>query len=109
MAIDQRYGHRLFDTIHKQPPARKPGHHLLMSGRNQRTQAGVRELAMWVQFYLAISSVRGGHQWRIGNTELQMRYVHESNPLSHMTMAQCQVARPVVELFQRRTLRAPLN
>ena len=60
-----------------------------MNGRNQRTQAGVRKLALRAQFYLAISSVRGGHQCRIGNTELQMRYVHESNPLSLMTVAQC--------------------
>ena len=89
MTIDKCYGHRLFNRIQKQSPARKPCNHLRMSRRNQRTQAGVRELAMCVQFYLAISSVRGRHQWRIGNTELQMRCGHESNPLSHMTVAQC--------------------
>src|SRR5713226_326086 len=109
MTIDERYGHRLFNRIQKQSPARKPSNHLRMSRRNQRTQSGVRELALWAQLYLAISSVRGGHQWRIGNTELQMRCGHEPNPLSHMTVAQCQIARCVVELFHRATPRAPLN
>jgi len=89
MTIDERYGHRLFNRIQKQSPARKACNHLRMSRSDQRTQAGVCELSMWEQFYLAVSSVRGGHQWRIGNTELQMRRDHESNPLSHMTGAQC--------------------
>jgi hypothetical protein len=88
MTTDQGYGHRLFDRIQKQPPARKPSHHLGMNGCNQRTQAGVCKLAVRVQFDLAIRFVRGSHQCRIGNTELQMRYVHESDPLSLMTMAQ---------------------
>src|SRR5258706_7992100 len=33
MTTDQGYGHRLFDRIQKQPPARKPSHHLGMNGR----------------------------------------------------------------------------
>src|SRR5712664_1979362 len=59
MTIDERCGHRLFNRIQKQSPARKPSNHLRMSRRNQRTQSGVRELALWAQLYLAISSVRG--------------------------------------------------
>jgi hypothetical protein len=34
MTIDQRYGHRLFDRIHKQLSARKPGNHLRMNGKS---------------------------------------------------------------------------
>jgi hypothetical protein len=45
MTIDQRYRHRLFDGIQKQPPARKAGNHLRMNGRNHRTQARVRKFA----------------------------------------------------------------
>jgi hypothetical protein len=45
-----------------------PGNHFRMNGRNQRTQARVRKLALLAQFYLAISSVTGGHQCRIGKT-----------------------------------------
>ena len=89
MTIDQRYGHRLFDRIQEQSSARKASNHLRMSGRNHRTQTRVRKLTGSVQFYLAVSSVRAGHQCRIGNTELQMRYVHKSNPLPHVTIAQC--------------------
>src|ERR1700722_17829514 len=100
MTIDQRYGHRLFDRIQKQPPARKASNHLCMNGRNHRTKARVRKLARRAQFYLAVSSVRAGHQCLIGNTKLQMRYVHESDPLSLMTMAKCQVGCRVVELLQ---------
>src|ERR1700733_9700264 len=109
MTIDQRYGHRLFDRIQKQPTAWKTGNHLRMNGHNHRTEPRVCKLAGRAQFYLAVSSVRAGHQCRIGNTELQMRYVHEPDPLSLMTMAQRQVAGRVLELFQRGTLRAPLN
>src|SRR5712671_3907986 len=61
MTIDQRYGHRLFNRIQKQSPARKASSQLRMSRRDQRTQACVRELALCAQFYVAISSVRGGH------------------------------------------------
>ncbi len=45
MAIDQRYGHRPFDRIQKQPPAREASHHLRMNRRNHRAQARVRKLA----------------------------------------------------------------
>jgi hypothetical protein len=45
VTIDQRYGHRLFDRIQKQPPARKASNHLRINGRNHRTQARVRKLA----------------------------------------------------------------
>src|SRR5258705_3885413 len=103
MTVDKCDGHRLFNRIQKQSPARKPSNHFRMSRGNQRTQAGVREPALRAQFYLTISSVRGGHQWRIGNTELQVRCGHESNPLSRMTVAKCQIARRVVELFQSGT------
>ena len=89
MTTHQGYGHRLFDRIHKQPPARKPSHHLGINGRNQRTQSGVCKLAVMAQFDLAIRLARGSHQCRIGNTELQMRYVHESDPLSLVAMAKC--------------------
>ncbi len=65
-----------------------------MSGRNQRTQAGVFKLAVRAQFDLSDRRVSGCRQCRIGNTELQMRYVHEPDPLSLMTIAQRQVAHP---------------
>jgi hypothetical protein len=45
MTADQGYGHRLFDRIQKQPPARKASSHLRMNGRNYPTQARVRKLA----------------------------------------------------------------
>ena len=77
------------DRIQKKPPARKPSHHLGMNGRYQRTQAGICKLTARAQFDLAIRFVRGSHQCRIGNAELQMRNVHESDPLSLMTIAQC--------------------
>src|ERR1700730_10571458 len=109
LTTDQGYRHRLFDRIQKQPPAWKPSHHLGMNGRSQRTQAGVCKLAVRAQFHLATRFIRGSHQCRIGNTELQVRHVHESDPLSLMTMAQGQVASLVVELFESATLRAPLN
>src|SRR5262249_44739778 len=78
-------------------------------GCNQRAEAGVRKLAASVQFYLAVSSVGASHQCRIGNTEVQMRYIHESDRFTDMTLAYCQVSRRIVELFQQRTLRAPFN
>jgi hypothetical protein len=89
MTTDQGYGHRLFDRIQKQPPARKSSHHLGMNGRNQRTQAGVGKLSVGAQFDFATRFARSGDQCCIGNTQLQMRYVHESDPLSLMTIAQC--------------------
>jgi hypothetical protein len=76
----QHYGHRLFDRIQKQPPARKASGHLRMNGRNHRTQTRVRKLALCAQFYLTVSSVRAGHQCRVRDAELQMRCRHESNP-----------------------------
>jgi len=60
-----------------------------MSSRNQRTQARVSKLARSAQFYFAISSLSGGQQRRSGNTEPQMLYLHESDPLSYQTVAQC--------------------
>src|SRR5262252_9910216 len=97
MIIDQRDGHRLFDRIQKQPPARKTSSHLRMNRSSQPTQAGVRKLALRAQFYLTIRSMRGGRQRRIGNTDLQMRCGHDSYPLSYLTVTQCQIARRVVE------------
>ena len=88
MSTHQGYGHRLFDRIQKQPPAWKPSYHLGMNGRNQRTQAGVCKLAVRAQFDLAIRFFTGSQQCHIGNAQLQMRYVHESDPLSLMTIAQ---------------------
>src|SRR5580700_7078985 len=88
VTADQGNSHRLFDRIQKQPPVRKPSHHLGMNGRNQRTEARVCKLAVRAKFHLAIPFVTGSHERRIGNTELQMRYVHEPDPLSHMTIAQ---------------------
>src|SRR6266436_2735501 len=61
------------------------------------------------QLDLAIRFVRGSHQCRVGDSELQMRYGHESDPLSFVTIAQCQVRGRIVELFQCGTLRAPLD
>src|SRR2546425_218029 len=83
------HGHvrRLFDRIQKQQAARKPSYHLGVNDGRQRTQTGVCKLAVRAQFDLAIRFVRGSHQCRIGNTELQMRYFHESDPLSLMTVA----------------------
>jgi len=52
------------------------------------------------------SSVRAGHQCRVGNAELQMLYVHEANPLAYMTIAHCQVAGRVVETFRAGSLRS---
>jgi hypothetical protein len=88
LTTDQGYGHRLFDRIQKQSAARKPTHHLGMNERSQRTQTGVCKLAVGAQFDLAIRFVGGSHQCRIGNTELQVWHVHESDPLSLMTVAQ---------------------
>src|SRR5450755_353336 len=104
MTIDQRHGHRLFDGIQKQPPARKASNHLSMNSRNHRTQARLNKLARSTQFYLPICSVRAGHQRRVGNTDLQMRYVHSADPLTHMAIAQSKVPGRVDELFQRATL-----
>src|SRR5437016_13521483 len=109
MTTYQGYGHRLFDRIQKQPPARKPSHHLGMNGRNQRSQAGVCKLAVRAQFDLAIRSVRASQQSRTGNTTLQTRDAPDSEPLWLMTMAQRYVALRVVELVQGATLRAPRN
>src|SRR5215469_8435514 len=106
MITDQRYGHRLFDRIQKEPPARKTSRHLRMNRSNQPTHAGFRKLALRAQFYLTIRSMRGGRQCRIGNTDLQMRCGHDSYPLSYLTVAQCQIARHVVEFFHRGTPRA---
>jgi hypothetical protein len=73
MTIDQRRGYLLFDRIQKQSPARKPGNRLRTDGGNQRTQAGVRKLAIRVQFYLSRSRVSGSLQCSIADTDLQMR------------------------------------
>ena len=89
LTADQGDRHRLFDRIQKQPAARKPSHHLGMNGRSQRAQAGVCKLAVRAEFDFAIRFIRGSHQCRIGNTELQMWHVHESGLLSVMTIAQC--------------------
>jgi len=46
MTIDQRYGHRLFDRIQKQPSARKAGNHLGMNAATivlRRGSANLRE------------------------------------------------------------------
>ena len=43
---------------------------------------------------------RGGRQRRIGNTELQMRYVHDPNPFPAMTVAEGQVAHRIAELLK---------
>jgi hypothetical protein len=109
IATDESCGHRLFDGIQKQPAARKPSHHLGMNGRNQGVQAGVRKLPAGAKLDLAIWVVSGGDQCCVGNTELQVPYVHESDPLADMTIAQRQIARRIIELFERGTLRAPLN
>ncbi len=58
-----------------------------MDGVNQGPQAGVYKLAVRVQFDLAIRFVSGRRQRRIGDTELQMRDVHETDPLAVMTIA----------------------
>jgi hypothetical protein len=87
LTADQGHRHRLFDRIQKQPAARKPSYHLGVNDRSQRTQTGIRKFAVRAQFDLAIRFLRGSHQCRIGNTELQMRHFHESDPLSLMTVA----------------------
>ena len=87
VTADQGHRHRLFDRVQKESAAGKPAYHLGVNHRSQRTQTGVRKLALGAQFDLAIPFLSGSHQCRIGNTELQMRHFHESDPLSLMTVA----------------------
>jgi CubicO group peptidase (beta-lactamase class C family) len=76
-------------TGQKKPAVRKARNHLRVSSHNQRTQARVGKLARGTQFDIAICSITGGQQCRIGNTKLEMLYVHESDPISHMALAHC--------------------
>ena len=99
----------MFDRIQEQPAVGKPSHHLCMNGGNQSTQAGVCKLATRPELYFTVRLVRGTYQSGIGDSELQVRYGHDPNPLSLMTIAQCQIARGIIELFQSGTLRAPLD
>ena len=75
-------------------PARRPLRLNHWWGGVETNRVGTHEFMdlaqqLGAQVYLAVSSIRAGHQCRIGDSKLQMRYVHEPDPLAVMTVAEC--------------------